>query len=114
MFAPSTTLPGVRFHTVTSCPALATFVAMECPMIPNPKIATRILNLFPFYYRTSRRIRDYFILTPQFSSLISQREKSLTSAARPRNVAFAPAAAGTPSSDGNPCGLDHRHQKCPV
>ena len=40
--APSTSLPGVRFHTVTSCPALTRFVAIAWPMIPKPKNATRI------------------------------------------------------------------------
>src|SRR6202030_1574544 len=42
MPAPSTILPGVRFQTVTSWPALTRFVAMACPMIPRPKKATRI------------------------------------------------------------------------
>src|SRR5258708_682176 len=42
MPAPSTIFPGVRFHTVTSCPALTRFVAMASPIIPKPKKATRI------------------------------------------------------------------------
>src|SRR5258708_26001276 len=43
VLAPGTSGPGVRFQTVTSCPALARFVAMGRPIIPNPKKATRIL-----------------------------------------------------------------------
>ena len=38
--APSTILPGVRFHTVTSWPAFTRFVAIAWPMIPNPRNAT--------------------------------------------------------------------------
>src|SRR5258708_698754 len=45
MPAPSTILPGVRFHTVTSWPALTRFAAMACPIIPRPKKATRISKL---------------------------------------------------------------------
>ncbi len=45
MPAPSTNLPGVRFQTVTSWPALARFVAIDCPMIPKPKNATRMSNI---------------------------------------------------------------------
>jgi hypothetical protein len=44
MPAPSTSLPGVRFQTVTSWPALTRFVAMACPIIPRPKKATRMLQ----------------------------------------------------------------------
>src|SRR5712692_9717597 len=40
--APSTCLPGVRFQTVTSCPALTRLVAIAWPMIPKPKNATCI------------------------------------------------------------------------
>src|SRR5207248_10782914 len=43
--APSTSLPGVRFQTATSCPALTRLDAIGRPMIPNPKKATRILTL---------------------------------------------------------------------
>src|SRR6185369_9112427 len=42
--APSTFLPGVRFHTDTSCPAFTRFSAMGRPMIPRPKNATRMLT----------------------------------------------------------------------
>src|SRR6202158_959942 len=40
--APSTSLPPVRFHTATSCPALTRFAAIDRPIIPMPKKATRI------------------------------------------------------------------------
>ena len=45
MPAPSTILPGVRFQTVTSWPALTRLVAMACPIIPRPKKATRISEI---------------------------------------------------------------------
>src|ERR1700690_1319348 len=47
MPAPSTSLPGVRFQTVTSWPALTRLVAMACPIIPRPKKATRIFGTSP-------------------------------------------------------------------
>src|SRR6185437_16743026 len=37
--APSTFLPGVRFQTLSSCPALTRFSAMGLPMIPSPRNA---------------------------------------------------------------------------
>src|SRR5579871_783116 len=40
--APGTSLPPLRFQTLTSCPALTRFAAMGLPIIPNPKNATRI------------------------------------------------------------------------
>src|SRR5271157_5744631 len=40
--APSTSLPGLRFQTETSCPALTRLVAIQRPIIPKPKKATRI------------------------------------------------------------------------
>ena len=41
--APSTSLPAERFHTATSCPAFARLAAIDRPMIPNPKNATRMI-----------------------------------------------------------------------
>src|SRR5579859_6109208 len=42
VLAPGTSLPGLRFQTVTSCPALTRFAAIGRPIIPNPKKAVRI------------------------------------------------------------------------
>ena len=42
VLAPATSLPALRFQTVTSCPALTRFAAMGRPIIPNPKKAIRI------------------------------------------------------------------------
>src|ERR1051326_3650451 len=42
MRAPSTVLPGVRFHAVTSYPAFARLAAIGCPMIPSPRKVTRM------------------------------------------------------------------------
>src|SRR5258708_38487376 len=46
--APGTFLPGGRFQTVTSCPALSRFVAMVRPIIPNLRNATRIVGIRNF------------------------------------------------------------------
>src|ERR1700694_2018836 len=40
--APGTSLPALRFQTVTSCPALTRFAAIGRPIIPNPRKAIRI------------------------------------------------------------------------
>src|SRR5512140_1405769 len=42
--APSTSR-GVRFQTVTSCPALTRLAAIGRPIIPRPKKATRMLGI---------------------------------------------------------------------
>src|SRR4051794_23574237 len=42
--APSTSR-GVRFQTVTSCPAFTRLAAMGRPIIPRPKKATRMLGI---------------------------------------------------------------------
>src|SRR5215475_15517863 len=43
--APSGSLPGVRFHTLTVWPALTRLAAIGLPMIPKPKKATCISAL---------------------------------------------------------------------
>src|ERR1700675_597439 len=40
--APSTSLPAERFQTATSCPALTRLAAIDRPIIPMPRKATRI------------------------------------------------------------------------
>src|ERR1700730_3968643 len=40
--APSTSLPALRFQTATSCPALTRLAAIDRPIIPMPRKATRI------------------------------------------------------------------------
>src|SRR5437763_5928540 len=45
VFAPATSLPGVRFQTVISCPALTRLEAIGRPIIPIPTKAMRMFRI---------------------------------------------------------------------